>query len=154
MVSIKPTRSKEVSKHFVDPWRRPAAILRGGCVLLHRGAKDQHVEGGAGLGQPPHLHLRPLAARGKAGSDWSVRHNPCLSLVRWWRACRSPWWSSRGKTPTPTRRPTLPPTSWARSPARGTTSRSSSWADRWSVFFSFLCNDFLMKWPHSKLAII
>ena len=51
-------------KPIVDPRPRPAAILRSGGLLLHRGAEDQHVEGGAGLGQPPHLHLRPLAARG------------------------------------------------------------------------------------------
>ena len=30
------------------------------------------MEGGARLGQPPHLHLRPLAAWGRESSDWSM----------------------------------------------------------------------------------
>ena len=48
--------------------RSLVAVLRGGGVLLHRGAEDQHVEGGAGLGEPPHLHLRALAAGRDGGA--------------------------------------------------------------------------------------
>ena len=55
-----------LSDRFVD-------ILRGGDLLLHPGAEDEHVEGGAGLGQPPHIHLCPLVPGGHGGAPDSSR---------------------------------------------------------------------------------
>ena len=45
-----------------------APVLRSGGRLLHPGAEDQHVEGGAGLGKSLDIHLRPLVSRSDGGA--------------------------------------------------------------------------------------
>ena len=53
---------------FVTPQLRSAAVLRSSGLLLHRGAEDQHVEGGSWLGQSTDIHLCPLVSRGHGGA--------------------------------------------------------------------------------------
>ena len=47
---------------------RVIIILWGCNMLLHLGAKDQHVERSSWVGQPPHLHPCPLVTGGHGGA--------------------------------------------------------------------------------------
>ena len=51
-----------LSDRFVD-------ILRGGDLLLHPGAEDEHVEGGARLGESLDIHLRAVVPGGDGGTS-------------------------------------------------------------------------------------
>ena len=51
----------------MTPQLRSAAVLRSSGVLLHRGAEDQHVEGGSWLGESTDIRLCPLVSRGHGG---------------------------------------------------------------------------------------